>query len=278
MNLFFHNTSNSFYLDTGAHQSKIVIVKNLDKLPELIQVLEHLISTHKVGSIIVNFPETCSRLIESIVPLGFKFYYNADNSFQYYLWNVPNVPDKVHPHASSCISIGCLILDPEEKNVLMVHEYGKWKGVTGVVELDHSIQQTVEKEVQEETGLTLDSNFGYHLCVVSNCANYNLGGISNNNFIFVVKATDKNVKLDPLEIKSGQYKWIDIGFLLNHIVPVAKHAIETKEEHPHKTATRTVVTVDGQDYNAFMTLALKNYFARNFLTYRNIKGETQFFY
>lgn len=76
-----------------------------------------------------------------------------------YRWNDPTMENKVPPHATSTQTVGALILSPDEQHVLLVHEYGHWKVVTGTMHGKESILDAAKREAMEEVAVTCDPKY-----------------------------------------------------------------------------------------------------------------------
>jgi hypothetical protein len=265
----------------GQFKSKVVSC-NTSGSDSLSTVLEQLEKTHKLGAIFVRVP---TELIHSVESMGYKFHHYENGEYVLYKWNVPDIPDKVPAWATSMLGISCLILSPDGKSVLMIFEYDKYKAVTGIVEPNHFLGQTCFKEVQEETGIKLDLDFGLHVCG-GGIGPSGKPGVTDSFVCFVAKAQHTDVVLDQFEIPSGIYRWFPIEFLITEVVPSAKDALSKFTSSSEGMATRATIQYDGigpngvqvsYKFNPYMILALQNYMERRSIPYY-MMGATDLFY
>jgi nucleoside triphosphatase len=103
---------------------------------------------------------------------------------------------------------GALILNDEDEIFLMKSPKwnGQWLVPGGKVEKGDTMQETVRKEVREETGLELDDLELVNVKDGSNPDDFS----RDTHFIFlnfVCRATDQDVELDQRE--AVDYTWID---------------------------------------------------------------------
>uniref|UniRef100_A0A7S3Z5A1 Nudix hydrolase domain-containing protein n=1 Tax=Lotharella globosa TaxID=91324 RepID=A0A7S3Z5A1_9EUKA len=126
----------------------------------------------------------------------------------WYKWTRKDVESRVPKYATSIEGGGAIVLSPDEKEFLLVFEYGRWGRAGGALDLGESCIETAIREVDEETGVELDDSFvpllglGYQ----QPCSR---DGLINDHFLyFLVKAKTKTIKLDETELQGG--KWFDV--------------------------------------------------------------------
>jgi len=173
------------------------------------------------GAVYLAIPEEILCKYYNIVGnYHMKFHHYQNNIYTYYIWNVegPSGPieDKVPAYCSSIEGVGAIILSPDEKKILLVWEYGKWKIVTGSLKPGESLIETVFREVSEEVSVKLDPNYiisigEWHISK----ARFNL--INDTFHAFVVKAENMNFQVDNVEIHKAQ--WFNIKDLLEIQIP-----------------------------------------------------------
>lgn len=268
----------------GPFDSKVVsFTKAIDSdiaitINALGEILDELEKIHKLGAIFVR---VASALIPCVEKKGYTFHHFENGAYVFYKWNVPDVPDKVPAWATSMLGVSCLILSPDQKSVLMIYEYGKFKAVTGVLESGHLFGQTCFKEVEEETGINLDPEFGLHICGGGILSNAKLG-VTDAFLCFVAKAQNTEVVLDKFEIKSGVYQWFSIDFLIGQVAPLATSALANFTSKSKDIASRATIEIKGTDsvtykFNPYMILALRNYVEGRSLPY-HMMGRADLFY
>jgi beta-phosphoglucomutase-like phosphatase (HAD superfamily) len=146
--------SGSFEVEEGTHQSlHIKINKHVTSLN--CNGLKSLISEKKPTcsrAMYIHVPETLvSFIIPTIYEFGFKFYRYLDGILSYYVWCDLDIEDKVPEFATSIGGAQVILLSPDEEKILFVHEYGKWKGITGGVpkgttSFSQAIQEVFKKK------------------------------------------------------------------------------------------------------------------------------------
>lgn len=132
--------------------------------------------------------------------------------FIYYKWNGDPSHDMVPSYATSIEGVGGVLLSPDEKKVLLVWEYGNWKAPGGAVDLGESKLVALRREVGEEVGLKVDSDFapvylgGWHKSFARDRL------ISDNFSAFALRATSEAFTTDDTEITTA--RWFDAAELL----------------------------------------------------------------
>lgn len=199
-------------IKNGPFSSKLVYINGstLETFNKTIAVLKEEVK----GAIFVIIPKHELKIYLDIMIKEYKPHYISpiDGSYTYYIWTDTSVEDKVAEAATSIEGIAALILSPDLTEVLLVHEYGKWKAVTGSVKSGDTKLDTLFREVKEETNIDIDETTepmyvgGWNRCK----AKY---GIFNDNLsAYAVKSASKEFKVDGYEIKNG--KWFSIDYLM----------------------------------------------------------------
>lgn len=159
-----------------------------------------------------------AKYFDLLVQMGFKFHHHRISKYVFYCWNNADVEDKVPEYATSIGGAGAIILSPDETQVLLVWEYGKWKHVSGAVSSGENALETCLREVTEEVGIQHDPKFEPKLVGGWNIKNARYGRINDTFWCFAIKAksTDCNgkvtIKVDGFEIKNAA--WFNISDLL----------------------------------------------------------------
>ncbi|CAD7927469.1 unnamed protein product [Amoebophrya sp. A25] len=76
----------------------------------------------------------------------------SDHELLYYRW-MGTEKDRVPPFATTQGGIGALVLNPTQEKLLLVHEYGWWKPVTGMVGHNENKLGAAARECFEEVGV-----------------------------------------------------------------------------------------------------------------------------
>ena len=134
-------------------------------LNELEAKIDELIVTQDKGAIWARIGEDSSCIAGAIAllkPRGFTFHHFArrTNEFVYLVWNNPSSSNKVPPFCTAYEGCSVVVLSPDETEVLLVLERGGWKLVSGVVEQGESALEACAREVEEETGVEVESRGG----------------------------------------------------------------------------------------------------------------------
>lgn len=164
---------------------------------------------------------------------NYSYHHFENDYFVYCKWNNPLMENKIQPYATSISGAAVLILSSDASKVLLVYEYGKYKCVTGATDYRELIITTGIRELQEEVGLTIDSNFSPVVAGGWNLSNVKPSvGINDALFCYVVKVNDSSdIKLDISEIQEA--KWFTIEFLLEGYDLMMQTDVLQKSKTPH---------------------------------------------
>jgi len=175
------------------------------------------IEAKKSGAVYVAIPQ--SLLQSDVMTLlgkeaGYKFYTHNEEREEmiWYTWTRENMESRVPSYATSIEGGGALVLSPDESEVLLVWEFGRWGRSGGAVDLGESCLEAAKREVAEETGLTLDDSFAPLLGLGYQMPCSRDGKINDHFLYFILKARrDSELKLDTTEIEKA--KWFKIETL-----------------------------------------------------------------
>ena len=129
------------------------------------------VPVNPAAAIYVALGERCisPQMTESLLSQGFSFHHyrrsppasggsqqQQHNEFVYYKWGGDPGHDMVPAYATATEGVGGLLLSPDEREVLLIWEYGCWKMVTGSVDPGERLLGTLHREASEEVRLTID--------------------------------------------------------------------------------------------------------------------------
>ncbi|SNW62489.1 NUDIX hydrolase [Orpheovirus IHUMI-LCC2] len=150
--------------------------------------------------------------------LGYKFHRNVGGEYVYYRWiqdeNNP-VEDSVPSFATSIEGVSVFVFSPCKTKLLLVHEYGKYKAITGALKYGENETDAVIREVKEESGLDVDEeSMKWIGCWRASKARF--GMINDNHHAFLASCKDmSSLKADGFEIKeTNNFKWFPISDVL----------------------------------------------------------------
>lgn len=199
-------------------------------------------------------------LLESISPhlskLNFEFYKYEKPIFTFYKWLNEQSKDKVPAHLTTFSSVNVLLLDSEEKNILLVWEYEKWKNVTGSVDLKESFIEAATRELKEEVNCITDSAFIPKLVMVELKVK---NDAPENMFYLVFKALNK-LEIKPDEDELEKIKWFPLDyFILKETITYSsiENAIDYKDS---KFAISVFMCIKRFKESKFLTFDLQSCF------------------
>jgi hypothetical protein len=206
----------SIQVTPGVYDSIVVKCNPACDVKEYIEAVNQQFSKQTKGAVFAHVPATLYQTSEffQFMEKGiFKFhhYENENKTHVCYGWSCLAHPkDNVAPYATSIGGVGTIILSPDEKEVLLIFEYGKFKVVTGRIESRESVCKVAIKETSEELNVLLDKSFT-PICV----GGWQIGNDVNDNFwVVVVKAASCDFKPDGFEVKKAD--WFNIDYLLKN--------------------------------------------------------------
>lgn len=146
-----------------------------------------------------------------------------NNTYVYYLWIDPTSPDCEPPYSTCTGGIAAIILSPDEKKILLVDEYDKFKLVTGGVDLNETCIQTAKRESYEEVGIKADPNYESKICGGWSIASVHPSGLNDILVAVSLRSTSDEFKPDGTEIKVAN--WFDIEYLTQIIKNMDKEQL-----------------------------------------------------
>lgn len=192
----------------GPYDSLILTLKNTSSNYEHCSSdITELESLHTKGAVFLNINKDMLAVVSRLN--GFNFHRHYNNLYTYYKWNLDGVEDKVPAHSTSVEGVNGIVLSPDEQSVLLVYEYGNWKGVSGALNRGEMMTECLEREINEEVGVELDSSFetmwvgGWH------DHSYGEARVNDNFHTMVVKSKSLEFQVDGFEIKKAQWVSID---------------------------------------------------------------------
>ena len=161
------------------------------------------------GAVYVALDErnVASEHVRCLHRCGFRFHHHrtsteaaAEAEFVYYRWpDRPDYPDKVPPYATATEGVGAIVLSPDETRVLLVWEYGCWKMPTGAVDASEGVLQALRRELREEVGCRVDSDFSpLYLGGWQNARAFD-ERVNNHFSVYAVRAQAEATHIDPNE-------------------------------------------------------------------------------
>eukprot|EP00746_Dinoflagellata_sp_MGD_P020876 gnl/MRDRNA2_/MRDRNA2_148683_c0_seq1.p1 gnl/MRDRNA2_/MRDRNA2_148683_c0~~gnl/MRDRNA2_/MRDRNA2_148683_c0_seq1.p1 ORF type:complete len:376 (+),score=53.51 gnl/MRDRNA2_/MRDRNA2_148683_c0_seq1:75-1202(+) len=133
------------------------------------------------------------------------------SEYVYYKWHGQG-KDLVPPYTTSDEGVGVLTLSPDEREVLLVWEYGCWKMVTGIVDPGEGTFEAATRECFEETGITVDPAFKPQIVCGVQTIKARDKKVNNSFYAYTLRAKSKDLRLDGVEIKTA--KWFPLDALL----------------------------------------------------------------
>eukprot|EP01129_Flabellula_baltica_P003919 TRINITY_DN13660_c0_g1_i1.p1 TRINITY_DN13660_c0_g1~~TRINITY_DN13660_c0_g1_i1.p1 ORF type:complete len:309 (+),score=46.25 TRINITY_DN13660_c0_g1_i1:63-989(+) len=239
-------------LQTGPYRSLwIRLTEHQDELDPLDTLIENCIDTiTSHGGIYIGIQESIlwPEMTLFLKEKGFKFYtyHEETTEFFYYLWVSHDLVDDLVPvYATSIEGAMGVCLSPDETEVLLVHEYGCWKGPGGAVDHRESAIEGVIREVKEETNLTVDTSISEKLVLVWNFPQARDKLKNDNFYIFALRVLSKDeLQLDGNELSRS--KWIPVSELQEII-------------NSGFDETSFLVELKGEKYYGPFLSAIKNY-------------------
>ena len=161
------------------------------------------------GAVYVALDErnVASEHVRCLHRCGFRFHHHrtsteaaAEAEYVYYRWpDRPDYPDKVPPYATATEGVGAIVLSPDETRVLLVWEYGCWKMPTGAVDASEGVLQALRRELREEVGCRVDSDFSpLYLGGWQNARAFD-ERVNNHFSVYAVRAQAEATHIDPNE-------------------------------------------------------------------------------
>ena len=235
-------------------ERKLVKIKagneyNLEKLFAMIGTLELL----DIRTLHLHIEENIlDKLLQTVIENKYLFRAYVDDSYQYYKWLLVNVEDKVHPYATSTAGATAVILSPDEKSILMIHEYDMWKCVTGSNDYRELSLETASREMLEEVGLVNDPDFVPKMIGLWNISGRFGGYINNVMTCYIFKSKTLDAKPDEFEISLT--KW----FSLDELKPIIELA-KTKTNLSGQPFDRSYITYGGERFGYCYLLWINNW-------------------
>eukprot|EP00549_Striatella_unipunctata_P002186 CAMPEP_0118673422 /NCGR_PEP_ID=MMETSP0800-20121206/310_1 /TAXON_ID=210618 ORGANISM="Striatella unipunctata, Strain CCMP2910" /NCGR_SAMPLE_ID=MMETSP0800 /ASSEMBLY_ACC=CAM_ASM_000638 /LENGTH=298 /DNA_ID=CAMNT_0006568477 /DNA_START=295 /DNA_END=1191 /DNA_ORIENTATION=- len=110
----------------------------------------------KQSSLWVQVPMSRAGLIEIMSDYGFKYHNAEDDLANLFIWLKTDTECKIPTYATHQVGVGAIVVNSRDE-ILCVRElrknYMPWKVPGGLAELGEQLDQAVEREVLEETGI-----------------------------------------------------------------------------------------------------------------------------
>jgi len=129
-------------------------IKNFEKLlnDSVVEWKEH----RKIRGVWLHIPKNRAEFVGAAVTSGFAPHHANPNEIVLTRWLPDDEPNPLPPGASHHVGVGCVVLDPTNRVLLVKEKWGKfksWKIITGIVEARENIADAALREVKEETGI-----------------------------------------------------------------------------------------------------------------------------
>lgn len=139
---------------------------------------------------------------------GFSFHHTENNTLAMQCW-LPNPPNRLPHYASHYVGVGGLVVDWEQRKVLVIKEKQgndvfTWKIPGGLVDVGEYIGEAVEREVREETGI--EATFKGVISLREK-KYYNFG---RNDIYIICLLEPKTTAIKMCEIELAHCKWMDV--------------------------------------------------------------------
>lgn len=211
-----------------------------------LEKFKSLIENVNRGAIFIHIPKNLLSFYFPLIDgIDFKFYNYGNDHYTYYLWVDKTKTDKVPAYATSNEGVGALIFSPDQREILLVEEWGHWKFISGNVDPGENMITTLKREIKEEVNLEIEKDIyligGWQI-------NKYKGDINENFHCFKVTATNIDFKVDGLEIKKA--RWFPIGELLQ---------TDGKLEEEDKNPTYASIVFGEMKISMMTILWLRNY-------------------
>merc|ERR1719433_696917 len=167
-------------------------------------IIDEEVAKHS-GAVYVCLPQalcaSAGHLLGMVLKRGFTFYtfHRETGELCYYLWTRQDLRDMVPSYATSIEGGGVLVLSPDESEVLLVFEYGRWGRCGGAVDAGETCLQCALREVVEETQVVLDSDVAPRLGLVYDQPRSRDGLVNDHFMLFVARAASKELTLVGVE-------------------------------------------------------------------------------
>eukprot|EP00054_Salpingoeca_dolichothecata_P000929 m.17939 g.17939 ORF g.17939 m.17939 type:complete len:300 (+) comp11547_c0_seq1:17-916(+) len=248
--------SEDVIIQSGGYGSLWIRIMNSLDLKQILKLIEKG-KPNARGAMYVCFKEKAvdADTLLRIKIQGFTFhhFHRETEEFVYYTW-LAKGPDRVPAYATSIEGAGCIVLSPDEKNVLCVWENGKWQYPGGAVDPTEAAIETVRREVKEEVGLELDPSFPLLVGAGWNQPKSRDQRVNDHYTLFIGRAVTNEFRLDMQELHKA--KWESVDALLAALADYDK-ATE-KPSAPDQLAPSLLKWKD-EPYALMLLRALFNY-------------------
>lgn len=184
--------------------------------------------------------------------MRFHHYHSQTSEMIWYLW-ARDGEDMVPSYATSIEGGGVLVLSPDESQVLLVREYGRWGRCGGAVNVGESCLDAALREVVEETALEIDADFTPLLGLCYDQPKSRDGVINDHFMLFFVRAQHMQLEVDFEELEDA--RWFDRA----ELVAAWKIAKTQQTDTGGGTVLKKRATLLGEPISVMELLALEKY-------------------
>lgn len=204
------NNSRTIYLtaEHNVEEAKAFVLETVQNIERDNKATPPHDKKAQVGALFVDFtirvePDYQRHLLAN----NFKPVYREGNNCRWKLWCHRTVPDSVPEWRTSVAGVCVLVLSSDSERVLLVHENGHWKPVTGEVKTGQSAVTAAYAEAREEVGIELVSPL--RLIGGWNTEAFRPDGTNDNTYVLAAKAQKNNIEVDGYEITMAKWFTLD---------------------------------------------------------------------
>lgn len=208
----------------GCYDATEILTNGVDPIFVKCTILEAKRKNTK-GAIYVYVPLYDGSYHKLLEEMKFKFFIGSPKYLIWYIWNNPDVPDKVPEPGTSITGAVAILLNPDETKCLLV-KTRYWGFPGGAIERGELDIQGLKRELKEEIGIDIDSSNckfvgGYNQASARKFGKWFTNDpyvTMNDHFsVYVITISeDINFTIDEYELKDA--KWFSVQDIINETV------------------------------------------------------------